>query len=205
MDETPLERSIKEEAERTIEDIRRKEADEIVRLEERYATDMETLRKEHRAETDRRIAQESSRIEHRKNLDRKKQMLRIVEDFIGVTVVDAVRDIKEDPQYVTFLQHTIHDALDIIPAGAEIRMKKEDLTLGKAIVDALKATGKSGDVIIQEDNSIAWGGCVVRDQKKGCILNGAVARIYFRKSPAIRVEVLNILKKYGLKDEAEGH
>ncbi len=77
--------------------------------------------------------------------------------------------------------------------------------MGKeSIDDALKARGRNGDIALREDNSIEWGGWSIVDGKRGRILNGTIERIYFRTSQAIRLEAMNILKKYGLKDEAEG-
>ncbi len=205
MDETPLERSIREESERIIEDIRRKEAEEIARLEERYAAEIETLRRRKQAETDRRIEQELSRIEHREVLDRKKMALRMIENFIHRSAVEALKEMRRNFRYTTYLKTVVCEALDAVTSDAEIRVRKEDLALGKeSIDDALKVRGRNGNIALREDNSIEWGGCSIVDGKTGRILNGTIERIYFRRSQAIRLEVMNILKKYGLKDEAEG-
>ena len=63
------------------------------------------------------------------------------------------------------------------------------------IADAIKQ-GNRADVIIKEDSAMKWGGCIIHD-KQGRIFNADMERIYFRKSPAIRLEVVNILKQKG--------
>ncbi len=199
MNETPLEISIREESEQAIETIRSKEAEEKSRLEEEWAVEIEEFRGASRAGTDRRIEQALSQIEHRGILDRRKLALRAIEDFIGRTVDEIMKEIREDPRYKAFLLKTIGEAAAFIP-GAEIRLGPEDMALAKDIEAEIKRAGIDTDVSVQEDPQIGWGGALLKDRKTGRLLNGTVERIYFRKSTAIRRELMNIFREFGLKN-----
>ncbi len=200
MDKTPLESSIREESERTIHAIREKEASEIRHLDEAFATEIEGFRMKNDAETDARISQELSRLENRGILERKKHRLGIIEEFINRIVDEAVREMRNAQRYRTFLLKAVCDAVSLIRGRAEVGLKGEDLVFEKEIMDALKAASFNPDIAIQEDGAIKWGGCIVHDESGGYIFNGTIERIYFRKSPTIRREVVRVLKEKGFID-----
>jgi vacuolar-type H+-ATPase subunit E/Vma4 len=195
MDKTSLESSIRKESERAIRKIKETEVSEIKKLDETCAVEIEDFGKKFRAETDEKIRQELSRLKNRALLDRKKLKLRIIEEFINRIVIKAVKKIRNDQQYKKFLSDTIHAAVGQIQTGAEVYLQKEDIALGREIVNSVKAVGGTPDIIIKEDNTIPWGGCIVHDEQGGRIFNATIERIYFRKSLAIRREILRILKE----------
>jgi len=196
MDKTPLESSIREESERAIRAIKEMEVSEIKKLDEACASETENFRKKSEAEIDAKIEQELSRLENRGILERKKLKLRTIEDFINHIVDEAVKGMRNDQRYKKFLSDTVCDAVGQIQTRAEIRLKKEDIVFSKEIVDSLKvAAGKNRDIGIKEDSTITWGGCIVHDDQRGRIFNNTIERIYFRKSPAIRQEIVRILKE----------
>ena len=57
----------------------------------------------------------------------------------------------------------------------------------------MKTAGGNRDIAIVEDETIKWGGCIIIDVPGGRIFDGTIERIYFRKSPVIRREVMSIL------------
>jgi vacuolar-type H+-ATPase subunit E/Vma4 len=195
MDKTPLESSIREESERAIRAIKEMEVSEIRKLDEACAIEIENFSKKSEAEIDAKIEQELSRVENRGILERKKLKLRIIEDFINHLVDEAVKGMRNDQRYKKFLSDTVCDTVGQIQTRAEIRLKKEDIVLKKEIMDSLKATGRNRDIGIKEDSTITWGGCIVHDEQGGRIFNNTIERIYFRKSPAIRQEIVRILKE----------
>ncbi|MDO9530262.1 MAG: V-type ATP synthase subunit E family protein [Syntrophales bacterium] len=198
MDKTPLESSIREESERAIRAIKEVEFSEIRKLDEDYAAEMENFSKKSAAEIDAKIKQELSRLENRGILDRKKLKLRIIEKFINHIVDEAVKGMRNDQRYKKFLSDTVCDAVGQIQTRAEIRLKKEDIVFKKEIMDSLKAAGRNRDIGIKEDSTITWGGCIVHDEQGGRIFNNTIERVYFRKSFAIRQEIVRILKEKGV-------
>jgi hypothetical protein len=193
MDKRSLESAIKDEAKLAITDIMRKEAAEILRLDDAYAGELEAFRKKTEAWTDARIRQESSRVENRTGLDLRKLKLKRVETFIHCAVDGAAAGIRDNPRYKSFLLGVIVDAARLIPGGIEIKIKSEDLAWEKEIREVLKAAGVSNDISIVEDKTIKWGGCIIVDVQGGRIFDGSIERIYFRKSVAIRREIMRLL------------
>jgi len=196
MDKISLENAIKGEAEQAIRDIALKEAEEIRKLNDAYAAEIDDFRKGIQTQTDARIKQESSKAENRTRLDIKKLKLRNLESFINRAVEEAMEDIRDNLNYKKFLLTAITDAVSRIDEAAEVRLKREDLVYEKEIKDSLKTTGKGMDVIITEDTGIRWGGCIVIDRSVGRIFDSTIERIYFRKSPQIHREVMKMLGNY---------
>lgn len=193
MEKASLESAIREEAEQAIKDIAEKEAAEIKRLDEAYATQIEAFRKQMEDRTDARIRQESSKAQSRAGLDLKKSKLRSLEAFINRTVEKVVKDIGNDSRYKKFILDAVSEAVGRIPAGAEVRLRKEDLVREKEIRETIEAGGGTGEITIAEDKMIKWGGCIVVDRLKGRIFDCTIERIYFRRAPAIRREIVRLL------------
>ena len=198
MDKTPLESSIREESQRVILAIREKEASEIKKQEEACAAEIERFRKKSEDETEAKIAQELARLENRGILKSKKLNLHIIEDFINHIVEEAVKGMRNDPRYKKFLLYTVRDAASQTQDRAEIRLKKEDRIFEKEIMETVKADGRNQDIVIHEDSTIKWGGCIVHDESGGRRFNSTIERIYFKKSFMIRREVMRILKQRGV-------
>lgn len=193
MDKTSLENSIRNEAEQQILNIARKEAEEIKRLDDAYATEINDFKILIQTQTDDRIKQESSKVENRASLDLKKHNIRSIETFIGNTVEEVTKTIRDNHNYKRFLMDAIIYTISQIPTKAEIHLKIEDLGLEKEIKAALKDKGIGKDVVIMEDNSIKWGGCLTVDVMGGRIFDSTIERIYYRKSLLIRREVMRLL------------
>jgi vacuolar-type H+-ATPase subunit E/Vma4 len=192
-DKPSLEIAIRDEARRVIADIARKETEEIKRLDAEYAAELEEFQQKMKAQTDAKIGQESSRIENRARLDLKKRKLKSVEAYVSRTVEEVAKGIRDNPHYKQFLLDVIRDAVSRIPAGAEVRLAGDDLVFEKEIREAVKSVGGSRDIAIVEDRTIKWGGCIVIDASGGRIFDSTLERIYFRKSAAIRREVMSLL------------
>ncbi len=197
METTPLETSIREESERTIRAIREHEAAEIRQLDEACTLEIEGYRGRTGDEIQARIDQELKRIASRGILERRKLMLRTIEEFITRTVEKAVEGMRSDPLYKEFLLQSICAATLEIQSGAEVHLKEQDRIFDDEIMAALKDAGVHRDIVIRDDSTIQWGGCLVRDEAGGRIFNGTIERIYYRKSAMIRREVLRILKDKG--------
>lgn len=193
MDKTSLESAIRDEAESTIRAITRKEAEEIKRLNDAYAVELEDFKNRTEARTDAKIKHESSKAENRTGLDLKKLKLKSVEAFINRTVEEVARGIRDNPHYKRFLLDAIGDAVDRIPTGAEVRLKSEDLAYEQEIRKNIEVEGKTRDITFVEDKTIKWGGCIIIDVPGGRIFDSTIERIYFRKSPEIRREVMKLL------------
>lgn len=193
MDKIPLESAIRDEAALEINAIAQKEAEEIKRLDDAYAAEIEDFKNRNQAKTDAMIRQESSKVKNRADLDLKKHKLKSVEAFINRTVNEAVKVIRDNPHYKRFLMDAICDAVGRIPTGAEIRLKSEDLAFEKEIRETLMAAGGNRDIAVMEDKTIRWGGCIIVDLPGGRIFDNTIERIYFRKSLEIRREVMRLL------------
>lgn len=198
MDKTPLESSIREESERAVRAIKEMEASEIKKLDDACTAEIETFRKKSEGETDARIRQKLTRLENRGILERKKLKLRIIEDFINHIVDEAVKGMRNNQRYKRFLSDTICDTVGQIQTRAEVRLKKEDLVFSEEIMDSVKAAGRTPDIIIKEDSTITWGGCIVHDEQGNRIFNSTIERIYFRKAFSIRQEIMRILQEKGV-------
>ena len=193
MEETALESAIRHEAEHAIRVIAQKEAAEIKRLSDAFADEIEDFKKRTEAQTDARIRQESSKMENRASLELKKLKLKYIEAFINSTVEGVAKEIRDNSHYRRFLLDVINNAVGRVSMGIEIRLKSEDLGHEQEIRKAVKVSGKTGDITIVEDKKIKWGGCVIVDVHGGRIFDSTIERIYFRKSPAIRREVMTLL------------
>ena len=193
MDKISLETAIMDEAEEMIRNLAMKEAEEIKRLDDIYAAELIDFKNRIQAQTDARIRQESSKAENRTNLDLKKLKLKGLDAFIKRTVEEAVKVIRDNPQYKKFLLDAICNAVGRIPSGAEIRIHSEDLALEEEIREGLKAAGLNKNTVIHEDDRIKWGGCIVVDVPGGRIFDCTIERIWFRKSLLIRREVMGLL------------
>jgi flagellar biosynthesis/type III secretory pathway protein FliH len=147
------------------------------------------------AQTNAKIRQESSRVENRAKVDLKKHKLKSVEAYIGRIVEEVAKGIREHPQYKRFLLDAIGDAVGRIPGGVEVRLKSEDLVFEQEIREAVKTAGGDRDIAIVEDKTIKWGGCIIVDVPGGRIFDGTIERISFRKSSAIRREVMSLLAR----------
>ncbi len=198
MDKTPLESSIRKESEREIRTIKEMETSEIKKLDEACTTEIENFRKKSEVEIDASIRQKLARLENRGILERKKLKLRIIEDFINRIVDEAVKGLRNNQRYKRFLSDNISDAVGQVRTRAEVRLKKEDIVFGKELLDSIKAAGRTPDIIIKEDDSIRWGGCIVHDEQGSRIFNSTIERIYFRKAFRIRQEIMRILKEKGV-------
>jgi flagellar biosynthesis/type III secretory pathway protein FliH len=194
-DNAALEKSIREEADKTLRSIEDKVAAEIRKLNEAHTFEIDKFKKAKEAEIKEKIEQELSKLDSRTILERKKLKLGFIEGFISRIVDEAVKVMRNDARYKKFLIDTIAETIGQIQEKAEIFLKPEDLVFKKDIEDEVKQ-GKNSDIIIKEDTTIKWGGCIIHDQH-GRIFNSTIERIYFRKSPAIRQEVMNILKQKG--------
>ncbi len=193
MEKTELENAIRDEAEQSIRALRQKEAEEIKKLDDAYAAEIDDFKNGIRAQTDAKIRQESAKVENRSNLDLKKLKLRSMEAFIIHAVDDSMKGIRDNPKYKEFLMDAIGNALGQIPSRAEILLKGEDLALEREIRGALKISDGASDVIFREESNIKWGGCIIKDMSGGRIFDSTVERIYFRRSAAIRREVMALL------------
>jgi vacuolar-type H+-ATPase subunit E/Vma4 len=200
MEKTSLESSIREESQQAIQAIREKEASEIKRLDEVCDEEIEEYRKKIEAEIDAGIEQELSKLENRSLLDRKKLKLRTIDNFINSVVDETVKGMRDDPRYRLFLLDTVSEAAEQIHARVEVHLKGQDQTLGDEIMKELRAYSSNHDLVIQEDNTIKWGGCLINDEAGGRIFNGTIERIYFRKYQVIRQEIVKIMREMGLID-----
>jgi vacuolar-type H+-ATPase subunit E/Vma4 len=197
MKQPPLEESIRKESEEAILAIREKEALELQQLEADCTAEIEAFRKKTEAEDRSKLEQERSRLQNKALLERKKLNLRGLDDFMGRMVKEAVKIMMTDPRYRKFLLERVRDAAGEIKGGIEVFLKKEDLAFEQEIVKAARGRRRNPDVELREDPAIQWGGCAVRDGSNGRIFNSTTERIYYRKSPMIRREIMKILNKKG--------
>jgi vacuolar-type H+-ATPase subunit E/Vma4 len=195
IDETSLESAIRDEAKLAISAIARKEAEELKRLDDAYASGLDNFKNRQQAQTDARIRQESFKAESKTTLNLKKLKLKGVEEFINRTVEGAAKGIRNDPQYKKFLLDTIIDTACRIQKAVEVRLKREDLIFEKEIRAGIKAACGGRDIGIVEDKAIKWGGSIICDVSGGCIFDGTIERIYYRKTSAIRQEVMRLLEE----------
>ena len=200
-DKTSLEGAIQDEARRVIEDLAVKEALELKRLEEAYASELEDFKNRTGARMEAKIRQECLRLENRAGLNQKKFKLKNIEAFVSRVLEEALKGIRDNPRYKTFLLGRVVETTAGIPEGAEVRLKSEDLVLEKEIRKALKGASVREDISFVEDKTIKWGGCIVVDPHKGRIFDSSMDRIYFQKSDAIRREVMKMLDDYNGKQE----
>lgn len=197
MGETPLENSLREETERALEAIRTKEADEIKQMEQALVAEMQAFQTHIENATQARIEQALSRLENRATLELRKFKLTQIEEFVASIVDDAMRQIRSTPQYIPFLVDVVCEALRSMPAGATVHLAKEDLGLEPQIRAALESARLDLEIGFKEDPTIAFGGCLVCDEKGGRIFNATIERIYYRKQAQIRREAVRILEKAG--------
>jgi flagellar biosynthesis/type III secretory pathway protein FliH len=192
-DNKSLENAIRGEAEQQILAVAHKEAEEIKRLDDAYASGLDEFKSSIKAQTDARIRQESSKIENRATLELKKLKIRSIEELTNRSVEEAMKTIRQNSGYKKFLMDAAVDASGRILTDVEIRLNAEDLVFKNEIIDALKTSGVKGDIMILEDSGIRWGGCVIVDVQGGRIFDSTIERIYFRKSLLIRREAVRLL------------
>ncbi|MCK9230436.1 MAG: hypothetical protein M0Q23_05845 [Syntrophales bacterium] len=200
MENSSLENSIREEAHRAIEAVRGREALELKQLDESHTADIDRRLKEVEADITERLEWERSRIANRGILEKRKLRLRAVEDLTEGCVEKSFRAIGSDPRYRDFLLRFITGALERVPGEARVMLRGEDLGFRKDIEKAMAESGRTAPWTIEEDKTLQRGGALVEDREDGRILNGAVDRIYFRKSAMIRREVMDVLKKHGFTE-----
>ncbi|HOO36742.1 MAG TPA: hypothetical protein PLV78_00380 [Deltaproteobacteria bacterium] len=193
-----MENSIWEESRSAIQAIKDKEAARIQELDAACDAEIAAFEDKIEEQTRSRIHQEVFKLKNRGIVERRKNKLRVVEEFITSIVDEAVKGIRQDARYQNFLIDAIRDALEKINGSAEVGLKKEDLVFREELMAAVKDKGKKPEVAISNNDTIVWGGCIVRDAAGGRIFNSTIERIYYRKSPAIRREVVLILKERGL-------
>jgi flagellar biosynthesis/type III secretory pathway protein FliH len=197
MKQPPLEESIRKESEEAVCAVREKAAAQIKALDEACAVEINAFREKTEAEGRAKIEQELSRLENKGLLERKKLKLRGLDDFMDRMVKESVRIMRADPRYKKFLLDRVREAAGEIEAGLEISLKKEDLAFEKEILKAAGKVGRNPDIALREDPAIRWGGCAIRDESDGRIFNSTIERIYYRRSPTIRREIMKILNEKG--------
>ncbi|MDO9516209.1 MAG: V-type ATP synthase subunit E family protein [Syntrophales bacterium] len=198
MKQPPLEESIRKESEETIYAIREKEVLEMKGADEACAAEIEAFKEKAEAEVRAKIEQELSRLESKALLERKKLNLRGLDDFMVRMVKEAVQIIRTGPRYKTFLLDRVRDAVGEIQGGVEVYLQKEDLVFEEEIMKTVKGKRRKFDAALHEDAAIQWGGCTIRDGSNGRIFNNTIERIYYRKSPTIRREIMKILNEKGV-------
>lgn len=187
-----LEVAIRDKAEKAISEIARRESEEMKKLDDTCAGELEEFRRQSAARTDAGIARESTRVKNRAGLELRKLKLKHVEEFITRTVEEVVKGIRDNPGYKNFLAGAVRDAVGRIPAGAEIRIKKEDIVFENDIRRAVERAGGK-HAVISEDGTIKWGGCIIVDVHGGRVFDGTIERVYYRKAPVIRFEIMKLL------------
>ncbi|MBW2560949.1 MAG: hypothetical protein JRE40_08850 [Deltaproteobacteria bacterium] len=198
MKQPPLEESIRKESEETIHAIREKENLEIKGLDDACSDELEAFRTKAEAETKAKLEQELSRLESKAILERKKLNLRGLDDFMVRMVKEAVQIIRTGPRYKTFLLDRVRDAVGEIQGGIEVCLQKEDLVFEEEIMKTVRKARRKSDAALHEDAAIQWGGCTIRDESNGRIFNSTIERIYYRRSPTIRREIMKILNEKGV-------
>ena len=193
MGKTSLENAIRDEAEQAIRAIALKEAKEIKRLDDTYAAEIDDFKKRIREQMDAKISQESYRLKNRTSLDLKKSKLKIIEKFMSRILEETMQTVRDNPKYKRFLLDAIAHAAGQIQSGAELRLRREDLVFEEEIRKAVKKVRGDGDIVIMEDNTIKWGGCIIVDVSGGRIFDSTIERTWFRKSALIRREVMGLL------------
>lgn len=187
-----LESAIREKAERARQEIARQEAQETAKLNDSHAAELEQFRKNAQSRTGERIARETTRVKSRAGLQVRKDKLKRFEEFVTRTVEEVAKGIRDNAGYKKFLLDAVRDAADRIQAGAEIRVKSEDLAFEKDIRAVLQEKG-AGDAAVIGDEKIKWGGCIIIDKSGGRVFDGTVERVCYRKSPEIRREAKKLL------------
>jgi len=200
MDDTVLEKTIREESARLIAALREKEAAAIRALEEDHAAGLERFRRAAAQEAAARREQELAKLKNRAVLERKKLRLRSLERFLDEIVAETVRDLRGTSPYKAFLLASVRATAQRISGEAQIRVKPEDLAWQDEI---LAAAGDCQSAAVAADPSIKWGGCLVRDAAGGRLFNGTLERIYFRKSALLRRKVVQLLADYSRGEKTE--
>lgn len=189
MDKTSLESSIQRECDEAVAAIGESETEEIRRLDVQCHAAVDSFRRQTTDETDAQIRLEIVRLENKALLERRKNRLRSLEDFIHRLVDEVMAGLREHPRYPQFILDAVTNAVKDIPGRADVRLAAGDL----ALEDDIRLTLKTDRLVLKEDPSIRWGGCLILDEEGGRIFNGTLERIYFRRSAAIRRKVARIL------------
>jgi len=199
-DERGLINSLRENSASKISVIKQQADYEINRLNERYISDIEQLRKKINDETSSKIDQELSKIRNRALIEKKKLHLRIIEDFIATMIEEAIGELRGSgkDRYKGFLLDAVDESLSQIKGGeALVYISEEDMGLeGINIKETImQKAGHSPDISIAVDKGITQGGAIVVDKERGLYYNSTIERIVYRKYHEIRKEVLNILSE----------
>lgn len=200
MTESPLEKSIRDESARAIEAIRQKEENEIKKLDEIYAADMNSFWKQAEAETEARINQELYRLSNRAILERRKFNLQSIERFTEKMMDEVTKEIRNNAKYKQFLLKAVRDVTGKTTSEVEIHITPDDRTWEKDILAAVESAGKQHDIFIKEDPEVRWGGCIIFDNG-GRIFNYTLERIYFRRSSLIRQKIMRILMEHANREK----
>ena len=198
---SPLENSIQKEATRAIAAIKEKEASEIRQMEETFTAELESFQKQAKTDTEVRIQQEISRLSNRAVLEHRKLELQSMEEFINRLVNEVMKGIRDNPHYKQFILDALLDVAGEIPVGLEVRLKPEDLALGKEIPAYLAAAGKNQNIVIKPEPAISWGGCLIHDDAGGRIFNRTLERIYYRNSLTIRQRIMKIITDHASNEK----
>ncbi len=201
MEKSALEQSIRDEAARTIAAVREEQSREIDELDRAYAGERDAWRKQVESESADRLSWERSRIENRGILESRKLRLRSLDELVRACAESALGRVRKDPRYRDYLVHVIGQALEQVEGPeAVIYLGEEDFAYEKDIRESCAGSGNARECRFLKDAGITRGGGIVEDREKGRIINGTLERAYFRKTPDIRREAMEVLKKHGCID-----
>lgn len=199
MDKTSLETSIERDVQEALASIAENEAETIRRLDIERQAAIDHFRRLAEDETNAHIRQEITRLKNKAALERQKIRLQCLEDFITDRVKEVMTGLNQHRRYPSFMINTVVQAAGEIMGPIEVRLAKADL----ALADSIRSALPSARVVIKEDPSIQWGGCLVIDQAGGRVFNGTMERMYFRHSAVIRRKIAKMLEEQNVETNAQ--